>query len=826
MPHRVIGLWVALVGLLGVILVVLFVMFGGDARRASATGPRWKRKLLTTGLMLLTAAGVVGCDKNAAPAAGRTSIVQDAALETLLKDPRWLAYRKAWSHAEDIALGRIKAMPIYSDEMPAEIEAIAKAETNLGSLAQSGLIADVEHRYLKCELSILIESLNRARTYPIVLKQLASPKASLARTIKRMGALKGLASTKTVSVEAWNMISPEITNDLRVLVIAMGLGGSGQKPVDENVEIFYEACKYVRKISKRAKDTDLKRDKAWEEFVQDRWAVGGIFEYLGVSRLLGHGGRGAKELGSIQSQLVAFKRAGRLSEHMVALFEIEHAVSRDILLPAADRLKAKSDDSKPNDLKSAAVRRMMLRKNALSALAKSPQIRPMVVRDTLAIAQADYDALSGQVKAYGDNVKLDRKDARSEADMLASIEIDILALRKRITSCDRGGSDLRRRYQWVRLREIWRRCEHVWEIHHGGYPFNARGRLYALSLILEAYRHVESLEAADMLDPAEARILNSEFKKIWVGMETMRSTDDYGAMCYSEHGGVRSGSETLDEVMKRLALLEKIQAAGKLHPRVLAAVLYGMERTIPVPPTQEEWDRDGSGSMFYKDSQTYPGASVAGRIDRLKKAHQAWRSRLPGDSRRIEILGALRFATKVVRADDQTCQDRKTVWVRLCKANLLVRELLSSGMLTRDDAVLMSHGINSFWDIIARRPLDAVQRRLRTPNMSWTWDSRDDLVGAGIYPGYQNLGHWLDILSKASDSGKVSPIVHKEVLQQLKVIWPCRRELLLQEHEEWESREMWETDYFDTDDDSPSTGLFDLDPEDIQFGDDRQQGDK
>ncbi len=92
MPHRVIGLWMVLVGVLGVILVALFVMVGIDARHASASGPRWKRKLLTTGLMLLTVVGIAGCSREAENTPPQTSAVQDAAIETLLKDPRWLQF--------------------------------------------------------------------------------------------------------------------------------------------------------------------------------------------------------------------------------------------------------------------------------------------------------------------------------------------------------------------------------------------------------------------------------------------------------------------------------------------------------------------------------------------------------------------------------------------------------------------------------------------------------------------------------------------------------------------------------------------------------------
>jgi len=826
-----------LVGVLGVLLVGLLVLLGRDPRNASVCGPRWKRRLLATGLVLLTAVGIVGCDSNAKIASSRTSAVQDAALETLLKDPRWLEYRAAWARAESIAFDRTEAGPIYGDEMPAEIAALTKVGSNLDALAESGLITDVEHRYLKCELSILIESLNGVSVRPVLLKQLASPKASMARTIKRMDALGRLASSKKVSERAWNFIRPEIGNDLEVLVTAMGLSNSGLADTKENWKVFSDACEHVRKISRLTGQLHLSidraDDKAWRTFAMDRETVSGIFDYLGVRRLLGGDGRGAKELAEIESQLDALKRAGRVSEPMAELFDIEHAISRDILLPAASKLKAKSDEVRREDPATAAAGRMTLRKAALGLLAKSPEIRPEVIGDALAIAQADYDLMSGRIAAFLDDSDDDAKKKPNETAVPASIEADILALGKKTARCDPGITDLGRQYHWVRLRWIWRRSDQLWEMNLGGYPFNTRGQNHALSLLLEADRHIESLAGGGMLDADEVKLLQAEFKKIRAGIATMLCTDSsWTVSCYLEGPGPIYGDESVEHFMKRLKLLENIHASGKLHPRVLATVLYGMERRIPAHGTQEEWDfQEEDTGLFSDDSPTIPDKETALRIDRLKTSLRAWRNKLPQDQRWLEIIKTVRFAATVAKADDQAYTDRKPAWLRLSKANLLVRELLSDGMLTRDEAVLMNHGINSFWDIIEERPVDAVQRRLPSPRTPWGCDdSSDDLVDIGVYPGYRNLGHWLDILGKAPDPDKISPIVYKEVLGQLKVIWPCRRMLLTKEYSDWDFSWNWDPDHpeaYDDEDDETDEDLFDLeDDEGAESGDKAQEGDK
>lgn len=58
MPQRVIWLWAVLLGLAGLVLAAALVLLGKDLLRASQTGPRWKRRVLTAALLLLAWAGV------------------------------------------------------------------------------------------------------------------------------------------------------------------------------------------------------------------------------------------------------------------------------------------------------------------------------------------------------------------------------------------------------------------------------------------------------------------------------------------------------------------------------------------------------------------------------------------------------------------------------------------------------------------------------------------------------------------------------------------------------------------------------------------------
>jgi hypothetical protein len=58
MPYRFLNIWTVVLGIAGLIVVALMVMFGADLLKASRSGPRWKRTLVTASLAVLAAVGV------------------------------------------------------------------------------------------------------------------------------------------------------------------------------------------------------------------------------------------------------------------------------------------------------------------------------------------------------------------------------------------------------------------------------------------------------------------------------------------------------------------------------------------------------------------------------------------------------------------------------------------------------------------------------------------------------------------------------------------------------------------------------------------------
>ena len=58
MPYRIMNLWTVVLGLTGLLVVAMMVLFGADLVRASRTGSRWKRALVTAALSLMAVLGI------------------------------------------------------------------------------------------------------------------------------------------------------------------------------------------------------------------------------------------------------------------------------------------------------------------------------------------------------------------------------------------------------------------------------------------------------------------------------------------------------------------------------------------------------------------------------------------------------------------------------------------------------------------------------------------------------------------------------------------------------------------------------------------------
>lgn len=115
MPQRITSVLTVILGLAGVLALGVLIVLRIDARRAAATGPKWKRKLIAAGLALLA---FTGANALAEPPLGATCYdmmvvrpTSQQAAADLAKQPAWQRLCQTWAQAQDVASGGMGRYP-------------------------------------------------------------------------------------------------------------------------------------------------------------------------------------------------------------------------------------------------------------------------------------------------------------------------------------------------------------------------------------------------------------------------------------------------------------------------------------------------------------------------------------------------------------------------------------------------------------------------------------------------------------------------------------------------------------------------------------------
>ena len=229
-----------LLAILGVLLVVVLVLLRRDLVREGRTGPRWKRKLLAAGLILLGMLGVTW-DWSRSWEPGGGCVVPDEDAESLvpqecsavreipiphganLEETRqWNHLLSVWREAEEVGSSKRGDYPFTikgRDRLLKELAVVAK---DITTLQQADVLSSWETKLLDNELALLIERVQYKRptehraaecykTMHVVPAQ-----ASLARLTERLPLLKGLLCSKVRSAVAAKVLDT-LKQDLAVL---------------------------------------------------------------------------------------------------------------------------------------------------------------------------------------------------------------------------------------------------------------------------------------------------------------------------------------------------------------------------------------------------------------------------------------------------------------------------------------------------------------------------------------------------------------------------------------------------------------------------------
>jgi hypothetical protein len=153
MPHRLIGLWVIVLGVVGLALAGVLVLWGKDLHAAARSGPAWKRKLLVATISLLSAAGVY----SGASAAGAAGAPAPAATQPqpIQQTPQWQKLSATWQAADDAASGRKGPYPFDRKDKENLLAALIQAGLDVEAFVAAGRLEAVEGELLKRELARL-----------------------------------------------------------------------------------------------------------------------------------------------------------------------------------------------------------------------------------------------------------------------------------------------------------------------------------------------------------------------------------------------------------------------------------------------------------------------------------------------------------------------------------------------------------------------------------------------------------------------------------------------------------------------------------------------
>ena len=230
--YSILYLW--LMGLVGVFIVAGLAMVGVNLVSSARTGPRWKRKLVAAGLILL-GMGVGGEARGdskppkatcySTPArvqpARQTTLSPSATAE---QNVMWKQVVTAWQEGKEIAGRTRMTYPQTKAEKAALLAALASARKNVQTLAGEKMLSERGSKLLADELNGLTRSVRSYRPEAMARATCYKPMAiqrrqtvSLTRLAGRMATLEKLVASGTLKPGPAAQVAAMIRRDAVVL---------------------------------------------------------------------------------------------------------------------------------------------------------------------------------------------------------------------------------------------------------------------------------------------------------------------------------------------------------------------------------------------------------------------------------------------------------------------------------------------------------------------------------------------------------------------------------------------------------------------------------
>jgi len=212
--------WEIAIAVAGLLAIALLAFLGRDIYRAAATGPRWRRRLLTGGLALLSILGLPACGSSRAEAQGGS--VANTTGE-LSQAPEWQRLAAAWREASEVASGRRGDYPFDAEGKKRLLASLTAVEGDIAALQKAGLLSEGEAGLLRLDLADLTRGVQAKRPTEMRMATCYKPmsfspgRESLNRLSARIPLLARLAGERKLQPDVAQRVLVSVEQDIAAL---------------------------------------------------------------------------------------------------------------------------------------------------------------------------------------------------------------------------------------------------------------------------------------------------------------------------------------------------------------------------------------------------------------------------------------------------------------------------------------------------------------------------------------------------------------------------------------------------------------------------------
>jgi len=608
------GVWLIVVGVVGLAAAAVLVLFGRDLVRASQTGPRWKRRLIVAALALLSAAGVYNVGgrlievKTAAAAEGKTG--------TLSESKAWQRVGETWTEADNVASGRKGPYPFDRKGKEALLAALKTREGDLDALVTAKLLSPPEAGLLKKELARLAVGVQEKRPTEMRMATCYDPVAvvpardSARRLSDRVDLLEKLAAVETLHPAATVKALIAIEADLVVLDKDEHLKGLREDERPKAVEVRTKVAALVETVRARLpKAPALIAAPQWKRF-QATWTEADDvasgrkgaypFDRKGKEALLAALSERATDLDALGAAgLLTAPEAGLLKKDLSRLtrgvqakrpteMRMATCYKPMMFLPARDSANRLAD-----------------RLELLGRLVEAKTLHPVATAKILVSIDKDLAVLGKEehLKRLNEAERTKALETRKSAAALAE------TIRARLPQAQ----ELTKTPQWQAVQDMWK---FVKPLADSGQSTTAQ-RKQAEEKFKASAQAVAELTGTGTLTHAEAGLLTDEAATLRSRMLRNPPTD-MQVKCY-QMVLILPARQSLTRLTKRLPLLQSIAQSGKVSPAVVGKVLPTVRADLAMLNDEAQAARLGAGEQDRARKLRAEAAAAAAAIEKLVK---------------------------------------------------------------------------------------------------------------------------------------------------------------------------------------------------------------